>query len=383
MTRAVRVPLPATRSAGLGAGLGLALVAVTVAALVPFRAVPGRATPALVLVLAVVVAGLFGGAVAASAVALAAAVALNLFFIPPYGTLKIDAWEDWVALAVFLLVAVAVGVLVASEDERRRAAEAREGEVRSLYDRLNEVTAERAALADEASRAQVLAHMDEQRSALLRSVSHDLRTPLATIRAVATDLRDGVPYDDATRAELLGTMCDESERLDRIVANLLSLSRIEAGALEPDRQAVDVAELVADRVRRLKSLFRNVRMEVTVPAILPLVDADYTQLDLVLTNILENAARHAPQGSTVRIRARERDGTVELRVADEGIGVPDWAERSIFEPFKRGERRGASGVGLAISKALVEANGGRIWVEPTVGGGATFAFSMPVRRSAK
>jgi two-component system sensor histidine kinase KdpD len=222
--------------------------------------------------------------------------------------------------------------------------------------------------------------MDEQRSALLRSVSHDLRTPLATIRAVATDLRDGAQYDDATRAELLGTVADESERLDRIVANLLSLSRIEAGALKPDRQAVPIDELVAERLRRLKSLFRQVRIEVVIPPGLPLADADYTQLDLVLTNLLENAARHAPQGSTVRVLARERDGTVEVRVADEGIGVPEWAERSIFEAFRRGERGGSSGVGLAISKALVEANGGRIWVERTVGGGATFAFSTPVRR---
>ncbi len=380
MTRAVRVPLPATRSAGLGAGLGLALIAAGAAVLVPLRGDPGRPTPALVLVLAVVVAGLFGGASAATVVAVAAAVALNLFFIPPYGTLKVDAWEDWVALAIFLLVAMAVGVLVASEGDRRRAAEAREGELRDLYDRLHAVTAERAHLAEEASRAQVLAHMDEQRAALLRSVSHDLRTPLATIRAVASDLRDGAQYDEMTRADLLGTVCDESERLDRIVANLLSLSRIEAGAVEPDRQAVPVDELVAERLRRLAALFRSVRVEVALPPDLPLVDADYTQLDLVLTNLLENAARHAPTGSTVRVLSRVREGMVELRVADEGIGVPDWAERSIFEAFRRGEKGGSAGVGLAICKALVEANGGAIWVERTVGGGATFAFSIPVHR---
>ena len=367
------------RSVGLGTGLGLAWLAVSVSALVPLRADISRATPALVLVLAVVVAGLLGGVVAAMAVAVASAAALNLAFIPPYGTFKIDAWEDWVALAVFLAVASAIGALVASEVDRRRAAEQREAELRALYEELGAVAAERSRLAEEAAQAQVLAHVDEQRSALLRSVSHDLRTPLATIRAVASDLRDGTEYDSATRAELLSTVCEESERLDRIVSNLLSLSRIEAGALTPDRQAVPVDELLAERVRRLGSLFRRVRIEVAVPSDLPLANADYTQVDLVLTNLLENAARHAPEGSTVRLSARARGDHVEIRVADEGIGVPEWARQTVFEPFRRGERAGDSGVGLAICKAIVEAHGGTIWVERTLGGGATFAFTLPVR----
>jgi two-component system sensor histidine kinase KdpD len=369
----------ARRSALVGSIFGLVWIAVAVAVLVPLRAHASRATPALVLVLGVVLAGLLGGAVSAAVAAVVSATVLNLAFIPPYGTFKVDAAEDWIALAVFLAVAMAVGLLVASEADRRRAAEQREAELRSLYDELNRVTAERAQLADEAARAQVLARVDEQRSALLRSVSHDLRTPLATIRAVATDLRDGDVYDDATRAELLGTVCDESERLDRIVANLLSLSRIEAGALTPERQAVPVDELVGERLRRLAPLFRRARIEVDVPTDLPLVDADYTQLDLVLTNLLENAARHAPVGSTVRLTARRRDAMVEVRVADEGIGVPEWAGTTIFEPFRLGVRGGSSGVGLAISKAIVEAHGGKIWVERTVGGGATFAFTVPVR----
>jgi two-component system sensor histidine kinase KdpD len=221
--------------------------------------------------------------------------------------------------------------------------------------------------------------VDEQRSALLRSVSHDLRTPLASIRAVASDLRDGVVYDEDTRTELLATVCDEAERLDRIVANLLSLSRIEAGALTPDRQAVALDELVADRMRRLGALFRQARVQVDVPPELALVDGDYTQLDQVVTNLLENAARHAPPASLVRVSASERNGMVELRVADEGIGVPDWERRRIFEPFRKGEGSRSSGVGLAICKAIVEAHDGTIDVDRTPGGGATFVVRLPVR----
>jgi two-component system sensor histidine kinase KdpD len=137
---------------------------------------------------------------------------------------------------------------------------------------------------------------------------------------------------------------------------------------------------VAERVRRLKGLFRAVRLQVDLPPDLPLVDGDYTQLELVVTNLLENAGRHAPAGSTVRIAARPKGGMVEVRIVDEGFGVPDWERERIFEPFRRGEGSRSSGVGLAICKAVVEAHGGTIGVERTAGGGATFVFTLPVRR---
>jgi len=372
--------LPPTGGAPLlGIALGAATVVVTSAALLPVRTHVTRATPALVLVLGVVVAGVVGGSIAATLIALLSAAAYNLVFIPPYWTFKVNVADDWVALAVFVAVALAMGLLVAGQAERRRAAEQREAELRALYEHLRTMSEEREQLAEEATRAQVLQRVDEQRAALLRSVSHDLRTPLASIRAVASDLRDGTAYDDETRTELLETVCDEAERLDRIVANLLSLSRIEAGALTPDRQAVALDELVADRVRRLGGLFRQVRIQVDIPPELPLVDGDYTQLDQVVTNLLENAARHAPPASLVRVTAEARNGMVELRVADEGIGVPDWERRRIFEPFRKGEGSRSSGVGLAICKAIVEAHGGTIDVDRTVGGGATFVVCLPMR----
>lgn len=136
-------------------------------------------------------------------------------------------------MAVLLAVGLTVGLLVGSETERRRAAEQREAEIRSLYERIESIARDRSRLAEEVARVEVLERVDEQRSALLRSVSHDLRTPLAAIRAIASDLRDGTVYDETTRAELISTVCDEAERLDRIVSNLLSLSRIEAGAFTP------------------------------------------------------------------------------------------------------------------------------------------------------
>ncbi|MEA2971735.1 MAG: hypothetical protein QOG82_193 [Actinomycetota bacterium] len=364
----------------LGTAVGVGGAVAVLGALGPLREEVSGTAPALLLVLAVVAAGVVGGAWAAAGTAVVAAAGFNLVFIRPYGAFKVDAWEDWVALGVFLAVALVVGVLVAAEADRRRAAEAREGEVRALLERLQEADEERARLSDEVARMEVLKRVDEQRSALLRSVSHDLRSPLATIRAVATDLRDGVVYEEPTRIELLGTVCDEAERLDRIVANLLSLSRIEAGAFSPERQAVPIDELFTDRLRTLSGLFRQVRVQVELPADLPLVDGDYTQLEQVVTNLLENAGRHAPPGSIVRVGARRLPtGSVEAWVSDEGIGVPDYDRQRVFEPFRRGEGSRSSGVGLAICKAVVDAHGGTIRVDRTPGGGATFVFSLPAR----
>ncbi len=364
---------------GVGLALGIALCVAATAALVPFRTAVTVATPALVLVLPVVFTALVGGRVASLCIAVIAAGAFNLAFIPPYWRPAIAVVDDAVALGVFLSVALAVGTLVGEGAERRRAAEQRAEEAQALSDRYEAVVAERERLAEEASRIAVLEQVDEQRAALLRSVSHDLRTPLATIRAVTSDLRAGAAYDDATRDDLLDLVGDEAERLDRIVTNLLSLSRIEAGALQPDRQAVALEELVTERVRRLSPLFRQVRVQVDMPADLPLVDADYSQLDQVVTNLLENAARHSPQRSTVRVGARQRGTMVEVWVDDQGVGVARFNRSRIFEPFRRGTGSASSGVGLAICKAIVEAHGGAIEVEASAGGGARFCFTLPVR----
>jgi two-component system sensor histidine kinase KdpD len=223
--------------------------------------------------------------------------------------------------------------------------------------------------------------VDEQRQALLRSVSHDLRTPLASIRAAASELRDGAPHTDDERAELLALVGDEAERLDRLVANLLNLSRIEAGVLRPQRQAIALDELVAERVRKLSRLFTEVRVQVDVPADLPYADADYTLLDQVVSNLLENAARHSPPRSTVWISARSAGDFLEVSVTDEGRGITGPERVQLFEPFRAGPGSASSGIGLAICKAIVEAHGGTIDAAGVAGKGARFTFTVPARAS--
>ncbi len=360
-----------------GACIGAAMVVAGTGALKAAGTSAAR-TPAVVLVLPVVFAGTVGGLGAALLTAAAAAAALNLAFIDPLWTFKINSVDDGVAFAVFVAVAVVVGTLVASETDRRRAAERRTAEVEALHRRYEEVVAERERLMEESHQLALLSRVDEQRRALLRSVSHDLRTPLAAIRALTSDLRAGVPYDDETRDELLEVVNDEAERLDRLVANLLSLSRIEAGAFQPDRQAVALDELVPEVVGRLGRLFEGVVVEDALPPDLPLLDADYSQLDQVLTNLLENGARHAPPGTTLEVGARCAGAAVEVWVRDEGPGV-DLSRRSeLFEPFRRGPGSTSSGIGLAICRAIVEAHGGHLDVTNEPSGGARFEFTVPV-----
>ena len=363
--------------AGLLLGIGL-VVALTLA-LLPFGTDLGRAIPALALVVPVVVAGIVGGRLAAVVVALIAGLAFSLAFIPPVGSLRVAVSDDAVALLVFTIVAISVGTLVALEADRRRAAEQRAEEIEAMHLRYQALVAEQQQLQEERDRLLVLERVDEQRSALLRSVSHDLRTPLASIRAVASDLRAGAAHTGAMHDELLGLVCDEAERLDRIVANLLSLSRIEAGALQPDRQAVALDELVGYLVKRLGRLFEGLDLQVCLPPGLPLVDVDYVQIDQVLTNLLENAARHSPSGTTVAVAATDLGDWVSVAVTDEGRGVDPTVRAKLFEPFQTAGGSNSTGVGLAICKALVEAHGGVITADDDPSGHTRFRFTLPVR----
>ncbi|HUQ38833.1 MAG TPA: ATP-binding protein [Acidimicrobiales bacterium] len=354
----------------------LSTVAVT-ALVVPFREDGSNALPALALVIPVVAAALLGGRWPALVTAVAGASAFNLAFIEPFWTFKIDAVEDLLALVVFAAVATSIGTLVGREGDRRKAAEDRARELESLNIELVALQAERERLAEEATRAAVLERVDEQRAALLRSVSHDLRTPLSTIRAVATDLSEA-DYDLDTRTELLALVASEAERLDRLVANLLDLSRIEAGALRPDRQSVSIEELFEDTVRRLARVLTGRRVHLQLPRDLPDVAADYSQLGQVASNLLENAARHAPEGSAIRVCGRAAAGRVLVWVDDDGPGVALPERSRIFEPFRRGEASTSSGIGLAICKAIVEAHGGTIEAGNAPGGGARFTVSLPL-----
>lgn len=337
-------------------GICTVIVVVVTLGLAPFSEDVSHAIPALLLVLPVIVAGVLGGRVVALVVALVASVAFVAGFLPPVGSPRIDVGEDVVALVVFVAVGAVTGTLTGSV-----------------------LAAERRRSAAEHARNEALERIDSQRSALLRSVSHDLRTPLATIRAAASDLAADVPFEPAVRDELFGLIVSESERLDRLVANLLSLSRIEAGALLPHRVPVEVADLLDESAKRLRRLFeeRGVALEVQVAPGLATLDIDFTQLDQAISNLLENAARHSPHGATVVVSARDSGPAVVIEVRDEGPGIDAGLLARLFEPFTAADNSPTTGIGLAISRSVVEAHGGTISARNLPTGGACLSIELP------
>ncbi|MCU1497676.1 MAG: sensor signal transduction histidine kinase [Acidimicrobiales bacterium] len=386
MTSVVAPERPATTPHGAPAGpralargitVGLAALVVAGLGMLPFRGDLDTATVALVLLVPGVVAAIFGGRWAGLGVSVAATLVLNVGYLEPFGGLKVDVADEVVDLLVFGGTALLAATVFAREAERRRAAE--EWAARS-----SELLAENSAIRSErehlAAEAMALGMAGDHRRALLRSVSHDLRTPLATIKAVITDLRDADTYEAAAREELLDLVTDEADRLDRLVANLLSMSRIDAGALVPTRQAIPLVELFDDCVRRHARLVRDCKVVYEIPLAFPLVDADWALVDQVLTNLLANAVRHAPAGSRIVLRARRRgEAMVEVSVSDEGLGISPELREAIFTPFRTGPGSASSGVGLAIARAIVDAHGGTIGVAETPRG-ATIAFTLPVHR---
>ena len=324
------------------------------------------------LVLPVVFTGALAGRNAA--VVTAAFAVLTFHSITRHETTQFA--EDAIAVVAFLGSALAVGGVVGGGADRLTLVQQREEAQR----RLRELNAQ---VAEHASRMAVLEQVDQQRAALLRSVSHDLRTPLATIRAVATDLRDSNLHDADTRQELLKSVSDEAERLDHLVGNLLSMSRIEAGSMRIEDQAVDLAELVQLTVIRLDTLFPQVIVEVDIDPVLPLINGDPVLLQEVVSNLLENASRYAPPGSILTVQLAKSVGpTVVFRVCDHGPGIPADEIEHVFQAFWRGSESHSSGLGLAIVRAVVEAHRGSIELVETPGGGATFEVRLPARQDA-
>jgi two-component system sensor histidine kinase KdpD len=246
------------------------------------------------------------------------------------------------------------------------------------------VALDRERLASEALDAEALRRADAIKTAVLRSVSHDLRTPLMAISTSAGALaRDDLEIDEEDRAELLSTILAASERLDRLVANLLDLSRLQAGSAEPDRHLVSPDELVAGALDELGTA--GAAVEVSLPDDPAPVLVDPHQVQRALVNLVENALKYSPAVEPVRVQVTASQSEAAIRVIDHGPGVEPAERDRIFEPFQRGERseRPGAGLGLAIARGFAEANGGTLSVESRAGQGATFVLRFPVVERAE
>jgi two-component system sensor histidine kinase KdpD len=241
----------------------------------------------------------------------------------------------------------------------------------------------------EASEAQVRVQAEQMRNALLSSVSHDLRTPLAAISGAGSSLLEATPDQNGeVRRELLQTIVEESRRLTRLVDNLLDMTRLSSGNIELNKQWHVLEEVVGSALRRLRRELHHHVVRVEIPSDLPLLFIDGVLMEQVFFNLLENAARYTPAGTKIEISARSPTGVapgVEIRVADNGPGLPPGSESRVFEKFFRGSssapdgRRGV-GLGLAICEAVIQAHGGQISARNRPGGGAEFVMTLPLEK---
>jgi two-component system sensor histidine kinase KdpD len=247
------------------------------------------------------------------------------------------------------------------------------------------VAIERTNLATDIEEARLLTETERLRSALLSSVSHDLRTPLVSIIGSATGLAscDGA-LSDADRAQLLQTILEESERLNRFVQNLLDMTRLGYGALQSNRDWVDLREIVGRALKQMARPLASLKVEVQIPEELPVLHVDPILIEQVLVNIFDNAAKYSPPGGRIEIAAGLDGERASVRVSDEGPGIPPEARDSVFDVFYRvraGDKQAAgTGLGLSICRGLIEAHGGQIKALPGPGRrGTTIAFWLPVQ----
>jgi K+-sensing histidine kinase KdpD len=299
---------------------------------------------AILYLLAVVIAAARYGRWPSLIAALLSVLAFDFFFVPPVFALEVTEKRFLLTLAIMLVV----GLVTSSLTIRIRR------------------------LARDAEHAAVRAATEEMRSSLLSAVSHDLRTPLAAITGAATTLRDeGALVDGGQRRELLHTICEEADRLERLVRNLLDMTRLESGALTVKREWIPLEEIDGSALNRL---------DTSLPPELPLVSVDPVLFEQLFVNLLENAAKHTPAGSPLAIAARAEGDVLTIEVADRGPGLAAGDEARVFEKFFRGQQAGAqgAGLGLAICRGIVDAHGGRIAAANRPGGGALFRVTLPL-----
>jgi len=240
---------------------------------------------------------------------------------------------------------------------------------------------ERAWLAQAESRARVLEESDQLKSAILSSVSHELRTPLSTIKAAASSLRGReVNWDSPARLELVAAIDDEADHLNMLVGNLLDMSRIESGALQPRREWNILAEIVGDVLGRMRHLAEDHTLKVDFPEELPLIPVDYVQMEQVFTNLVSNSLKYAPANTVVWIRAQVEGESLHVEVSNQGPQVPPEHLERIFDKFYRitaADKVTGTGLGLSICKGIIEAHGGHIWAE-NLPDGLAFNFILPL-----
>ena len=371
----------------LGYFLATTGIALLTLVLLPLRSHINSTTVGFAYLLLIVFVAIIWGSMPALLASVLGMLCFNFFFLPPFHTFTIADPQNWIALGAFFITALAVGQLSARAKRRAEEAEAGKIENRRLYDELREAF-------DRASEAEAIKRSERLKSALLDAVTHDIRTPLTSIKASATLLMEDREDEGSARLSpeeqhaMLQVISHGADRLDHFVEGMVDLARIGAGDISLHRNWGAVDDIIDAALAQAEPLTRHHRINVVVPDELPVVRVDARAVSEVIYALLDNASKYAPTGTLIMIEARRpADDVIEIAVEDDGPGVPPNLRDRAFERFYRVAGDGVAavgrsagiGMGLAIAKGIVEAHGGRIWIEDAkTDRGARVIFTVPV-----
>jgi two-component system sensor histidine kinase KdpD len=347
-------------------------IAILTAVLFTFENHSNPITVALIFLLSVLFLATAFGSQPALFASVLAMLCFNYFFLPPIGTFTISESENWIALFTFFIVAITAGQLSAKAKSRAEEAERLYRELQVAFEK--------------ASQAEALKQSEKLKSALLDAVTHDLRTPLTSIKASITMLIEEHAQDSIHltleregRGELLEIINEETDRLNDFIQSMVELARIEAGEFHLRKSQADVEEIFSNALQRAESLTSKHKIKVKIEDDLPPLSVDSKAIAEVVYNLLDNAAKYSPQNSKIEIEAKRADDKIQFSVADEGRGIAETEREKVFQKFYRGDKTAKGfGMGLAIVRGIIEAHEGRIWIEEN-GKGSKFVFDLPIK----
>ena len=371
------------RAALIAVGVVVAVTAI----MLPFRQFLSSTEIALTLLLVVLFSSTLFGSRAGLASAIAGIASFNFFFLPPFYTLAISDPENWVTFVAFILTAVIVGQLSGFARRRAEESELRQAKIERLYDELKEAF-------DQASDAEALRRSEKLKSALLDAVTHDLRTPLTSIKASVTTLLDEPTessLDDESRREFLEIIDQETDRLNSFIEGMVGIAKVEAGAFDGQKATSSVEEILMNAIERARSHTFAHKVDIDIAPNLPAIVLDAASVSQVVFTLLDNAAKYSPPGSRIRLSARATSSdNLRIVVEDQGAGIPKLERDRVFEKFTRlgdqdvQELGSGLGLGLTIARGIIESQGGRIWIED---GGHDFTTrvvcELPIRSDAQ
>lgn len=339
-------------------------------------------TIALAFLLFVLISATIFGRNPALLASLAAMLCLNFFFLPPVRTWAISEPQNLVAWGAFTITAIVAGELSAYARRRAEEAEERKIEIENLYRELQTAF-------EKASHAEALKQSERLKSSLLDAVTHDLRTPLTSIKASVTTLLDDQKekiLDDGGRREFLEIINEENDRLNEFIEGMVGIAKIEANALHLRKSWSNIEEIINNALNRARIRLKNLQVSTALEADLPPIYADAHSVSEVIYTLLDNAAKYSPEDSKIKITARRANNEfVEIGVEDEGCGVPNEMRELVFDKFFRAGQQdihtteNGLGLGLAIARGIVESQGGKIWIKDGNDGFVTrAAFQIPV-----